>query len=242
MERPQLIRPGMFGVAAAADDRRHIFDLHNEALLARRAPVDAVFIGDSITEMWALDVYFEGSSGHVVNRGISGDRTPFVRRRFEADVLQLRPRLVVLKIGVNNTEDLDYPWDPDVYRPPESIEEEIVADIEAMVTAARVESIAVALCSILPMNRPTNANTAMRNAVIARANTRLRLIAADHGALFVDYHARMVEEDGLTLRPELADDGLHPHVVGYEIMAEVLLGTLSAAGIDSIRDKPFPGR
>ena len=30
----------------------------------------------------------------------------------------------------------------------------------------------------------------------------------------------------------LADDGLHPHVVGYEIMAGVLLETLAAAGID----------
>jgi lysophospholipase L1-like esterase len=34
------------------------------------------------------------------------------------------------------------------------------------------------------------------------------------------------------LQPGLADDGLHPHVVGYESMASVLLDTLTAAGID----------
>jgi hypothetical protein len=47
----------------------------------------------------------------------------------------------------------------------------------------------------------------------------------------VDYHWNLAADDGLTLRCGLAD-GLHPHVVGYEIMAGVLLDTLTAAGID----------
>src|SRR5579883_1180889 len=101
MERPALIRPGEFSVEAMADRRRGVFDYHNEALLAAGAPIDAVFIGDSITDMWALDAFFQGSGGFLINRGIGGDRTPFVRRRFAADVLQLKPRLTVLKIGVN---------------------------------------------------------------------------------------------------------------------------------------------
>jgi lysophospholipase L1-like esterase len=65
-----------------------------------------------------------------------------------------------------------------------------------------------------------------------RANARLRTVAGRHGAVYVDYHRHLAAEDGLTLRPGLADDRLHPHVVGYEIMANVLLDTLSAAGID----------
>jgi hypothetical protein len=35
----------------------------------------------------------------------------------------------------------------------------------------------------------------------------------------------------------LADDGLHPHVVGYESMAGVLLDTLTAAGIDLLTSR-----
>ena len=97
-ERPNIIRPGVFAIQAAADSRRGVFDYHNEALIARGAPIDAVFIGDSITDMWAVDVFFQGSTGFIVNRGIGGDRTPFVRRRFDADVVQLHPRLVVIKI------------------------------------------------------------------------------------------------------------------------------------------------
>ena len=237
MERPTLIRPGLFSVEAAADNRRGVFDYHNEALLARQVPIDAVFIGDSITDMWALDAFFKGESGFIVNRGIGGDRTPYVRRRFAADVLQLRPRLAVIKIGVNNTWDLDEWVDARQRRVPGEIEEQIVGDIAAMVMAARANGITVALCSILPTDVPFNGNTAVRNAVIARVNERLRGIAAERGAVYVDYHSHLVDDDGLTLRPGLADDGLHPHILGYEIMARVLLATLNGAGITILKPR-----
>jgi lysophospholipase L1-like esterase len=77
----------------------------------------------------------------------------------------------------------------------------------------------------------------VRNALIARANARLRTMAGKHGAVYVDYHRLLAAEDGLTLRPGLADDGLHPHVVGYEIIAGVLLETLAAAGIDVLTSR-----
>src|SRR5438067_5419046 len=232
LQGPNQLRPGEFGLAVAADTRRGVFDYHNEALLASGVPIATVFIGDSITDMWALDAFFRSTSGLLVNRGIGGDRSPYVRRRFEADVLQLRPRLAVSLIGVNNTWDLDIWWDPRLLRTPEEIEEEIVADTGAMVSAARAGGITVALCSILPTDIPFNGNTPVRNALIARANARLRTVAGRHGAVYVDYHRHLAAEDGQTLRPGLADDGLHPHVVGYEMMAGVLLDTLAEAGID----------
>lgn len=234
MNRPRTIRPGLFAIPAAADSRRGVFDYHNEALIAAGTPIDAVFIGDSITDMWALDAFFEGAhGGMVVNRGIGGARTTFVRRRLAADVLQLQPRLAVIKIGVNNTWDLDI-WDTALRRTPEAIEEEIVADIAAMVAQAREAGIATALCSILPTDVPFNTNTAVRNTLIVRVNSRLREVAARYGATYVDYHAHLVDADGLTIKPGLADDGLHPHVVGYEIMAGVLLRTLREAKVEVI--------
>jgi lysophospholipase L1-like esterase len=81
---------------------------------------------------------------------------------------------------------------------------------------------------------PFNGNTAKRNAIIALANQRLKQIAAQPGVAYVDYHSRLVHEDGVTLRPGLADDGLHPHVIGYQIMADVLVEALARAGITSI--------
>jgi lysophospholipase L1-like esterase len=238
MERPTIIRPGQFGLEAAADRRRGVFDYHNEALLALKVPIDAVFIGDSITDMWALDAFFQGAhGGFVVNRGIGGDRTPFVRRRFAADVIQLRPRLAVIKIGVNNLWDLDIWWDPTLIRSPQEIEDEIVSDVEAMVDLARGAGIVVAVCSILPTDIPFNGNTAVRNGTIARANARLRGAAERLGGVYVDYHRHLADDGGLTLRQGIAEDGLHPHVGGYAIMARVLLSTLGDAGIDTLKQR-----
>jgi lysophospholipase L1-like esterase len=234
VERPTIIRPGPFGVVANADSRRRVFDSQNEALLTYKAPVDAVFIGDSITDMWALEMHFRGRSGIIVNRGIGGDRTPFLRRRFEADVVQLQPRLVVILIGINNTWDLDIWWDQSQARTPEAIEEEIVADSATMVRMATSAGIATALCSVLPTSISFNGNTAMRNTLVVRTNRRLERVAQDGGAIYVDYHRQLVAPDGLSLRPELADDGLHPHVLGYEIMTTTLLDALAAAGIGVI--------
>jgi lysophospholipase L1-like esterase len=65
----------------------------------------------------------------------------------------------------------------------------------------------------------------------------LRAIAQREGAIYVDYHRHLAAEDGLTLRRGLADDGLHPHVLGYQIMARVLLDTLNGAGVELLKGK-----
>lgn len=231
-ERTTIVRPGQFGQVVPADARRGVFDAHNEQLIGQQVPIAAVFAGDSITESWALDAFFRSESGLIVNRGIGGDSTPYLRGRFAADVVQLMPRLLVLMIGVNNTWDLDNSADASLLRTPPEIEEEIVADIDEMVQAAGVEGITVALCSILPTDIWALAGSVVRNEVIARTNDRLRDLAARRQALYVDYHAHLAGPDGLTLRPGLADDGLHPHLLGYREMARVLLDTLAGAGID----------
>jgi lysophospholipase L1-like esterase len=181
--------------------------------------------------MWDIESYFVGTQGRIINRGIGGDRTNFVRRRFEADVLQLHPRLVVIKIGINNFSDIDIWWDASLIRSPQEIEDEIVSDITSMVEVAREQHILVALCSILPTNIPFSTNTPIRNAAIKRVNERLKQLANGREVMYVDYHSHFVADDKLTLRSGLADDGLHPHVVGYDIMANVLLKTLAEAGM-----------
>src|SRR2546421_6192368 len=100
VQRPTLIRPGEFGLVVAADARRGVFDSHNEALLASGVPIAAVFIGDSITDMWALDAFFHSPSGFLVNRGIGGGLHPHMRPRFPAGDPLLRPRppLVLLRL------------------------------------------------------------------------------------------------------------------------------------------------
>ena len=72
----------------------------------------------------------------------------------------------------------------------------------------------------------------LRNELLFQINYGTWQLAVNERAIYIDYYSYMTQQDGRTLRPELADDGLHPNVLGYNIMAGVLSKTLSAAGIE----------
>jgi lysophospholipase L1-like esterase len=229
-KRIDIVKPGFFAAAAAADSRRGEFDIGNEILIAHNVPVDFVFIGDSITHMWELNAYF-GRGGHfVVNRGIGGDISSHVLRRFDADVIQLKPKHVVIKIGVNNFWGLDG-WTIHDRKTAEQIIPGLVDDIREMVRKANANGITPIVCSLLPTNLPQSGNNDIRNASIIKVNDRLQIVADEEAAVYVDYHSHMTQEDGARLREELADDGLHPHLLGYDIMAKSLIETLERKGI-----------
>ncbi|WP_235848381.1 GDSL-type esterase/lipase family protein [Litchfieldia alkalitelluris] len=199
-------------------------------LIRHEAPVDFVFIGDSITDMWDIETYFGGNNRRLVNRGIGGDMTPFVRRRFAADVVQLKPTYAVIKIGINNTWALDE-WQPQNRKPAKQIHDEILNDIKDMVIQAKDAGIVPIIGSLLPTRIDTNKQTNERNELVLEINCSLKELTLIEDGIYIDYHSSMVEEDGKTLLPGLANDGLHPHVVGYDIMADVLRSELSKHGI-----------
>lgn len=229
-QRIEIVKPGFFASHSAADSRRGEFDIGNEILLAHGVPVDFVFIGDSITHMWELNAYFARGGQFIVNRGIGGDISGHVLRRFDADVIQLKPKHVVIKIGVNNFWALDG-WTANDRKTAAQIVPAIADDIREMAKKATANGITPVVCSVLPTNMPQSGHDAARNAGIIELNARLRVVAEEEGGIYVDYHSRMTTEDGVRLRDGLADDGLHPHVVGYDIMAETLRETLSGKGI-----------
>jgi len=226
--RESVIKPGLFGENCAADARRMEFDFGNESLLVAGVQPDFLFIGDSITHIWELQAYFGGTGKVLINRGIGGDVSTNVRRRFEADALQLRPAVIVMKIGTN-----DLCWEPQLLD--DRLSDVVCDNITAMATAASVAGIKLAICSILPVWGPEwlpgeSEFAPRKNVQITQINARLQTLPAKTGAIYVDYHREMVGSDG-ALRHELADDGVHPHSAGYTIMARVLRATLAEHGI-----------
>lgn len=224
--RDSVIRPGIFGEDCAADMRRGEFDLGNESVLAEGTRPAAVFIGDSITHFWEVQAYFGGPGRVLINRGIGGDISTNVRRRFEADALQLRPSLIVLLIGCN-----DMGWEVGALN--DAISDTICENIAAMADSARAAGIPIAIASILPIWGPPwcpEGFTAPKNRQIAATNPRLKQLCEEHGAIYVDYHTPFSDAKG-EMRRELADDGVHPHSAGYAIMAKALREALANAGI-----------
>lgn len=168
-----------------------------------------VFFGDSITENWNLAEYFPGRP--FINRGIHSQTTSQMLLRFRADVIELKPRVVVILAGTNDLERRV---------PLESIE----ANIASMAEPASAVGIRVVLASILPVRdvktlsgRETPNTTLRTPAQIAALNERLKRYSTEKGFVYLDYFSAVADENGM-LKPELSADGLHPNANGYEVM------------------------
>jgi len=227
MGKVAIIKPGIFN--GAADSRRDEFDFDNEKLLTNETPIDVVFIGDSITHAWwNLDEYF-GEAGLVLNRGIGGDITAGIIHRFDADVLQLKPRYCVLLIGINDTWSLDGNEQASIQaEPPDSVYNRIIGNYEIILKKAQAANQKVIICSVMPVY-PFHK---IRNPLVIKINNRLKALCKEYGLIFIDYHSAVTDSEKMTLRLELADDGLHPNALGYSIMAQKLKETISANKID----------
>lgn len=224
-ERQKLITPGKFGENGAADVRRTFFNFWNEEIIRADKDIGSVFMGDSITELWDLHVYFNPGLGELIeNRGISGDLASVMAKRFEADVIQLRPRNVVILAGTNDVAHLG-----DKGKSDEEIGDVVVASIESMMDAGKQAGINVLVCSILPTNEDYRKNSE-HVGLRARINERLKAACQAKKCIYVDYAAAIQDANG-GLRRDLARDGLHPHWAGYEIMTRVLLEAVKANGL-----------
>jgi lysophospholipase L1-like esterase len=169
-----------------------------------------VFFGDSITDIWRLDQFFPGKP--YINRGIGGQTTSQMLVRFRQDVIDLQPKVVVILAGTNDIAGNTGPIS----------NEAIERNFESFAELARAHDIRVVFASLLPVNNYTPRSEELfasrpMDRIVA-LNRWLRDYCAAHGAVYIDYFAAMLDDRGL-LRRELADDGLHPNKVGYDLMA-----------------------
>ncbi len=173
-----------------------------------------VLMGDSITQGWRLDQSFPGKP--YVNRGISGQTTPQMLVRFRQDVIDLKPKVVVIFAG---TSDIAGNTGPETL-------EEIEGNLASMAELAQANGIKPVLCSITPaFDYPWRPGLTPAPK-IDEVNAWLKDYAAQKGFVYVDFHTAMKDaRDGLP--PELSHDGVHPLPAGYAIMAP-----LAEAGIE----------
>lgn len=172
-----------------------------------------VFMGDSITDGWNLEQYFPGKS--YINRGIGGQTTPQMLLRFRSDVIDLKPRVVIILAGTNdiagNTGTITL--------------EDTARNLTSMVELAKANNIRVVLASVLPVNdRVKNKEGTLLvqtknrpNEKIVAVNDWLKKYTAENNLIYLDYYSATVDEKG-TLKDGLSYDGLHPNADGYKVM------------------------
>jgi lysophospholipase L1-like esterase len=178
-----------------------------------------VFMGDSITESWKLDSSFPGKP--YVNRGISGQTTPQMVLRFRQDVIDLKPKVVVILAGTNDIAGNTGPMTL----------EETEGNLASMAELASANGIKVVLCSVLPAyDYPWKPGLEPAAKIVA-VNAWMKRYAAERGFLYVDYHTAMKDaRDGLPAA--LSSDGVHPNAAGYAVMTP-----LAQAGIEKALGK-----
>lgn len=223
MEWKPCIKPGYLSRVMRADERRMEFDCKNQVILQKECPVDAVFIGDSMIQMWELSAYFAKYSLRILNRGIGGDRTASLLHRFRADAVQLKPKTVVILAGINDTWDLEFDhWKQESGREPDDILQDALGNMEQILRIASKETFQTILCSILPTCMEWTNREQERKRYVQEYNKGLKRLAEIYGADFADFYPEFVEKDGCTLKREWSLEGLHPNVLGYDKMAEIL--------------------
>jgi lysophospholipase L1-like esterase len=191
-----------------------------------RSETRVVFMGDSITDSWQnpkFGGFFPGKP--YVDRGISGQTTPQMLIRFRPDVIALHPKVVVILAGTNDIAGNTGPMTV------EAIQENLIS----MAELAKANSIKVVFASILPISdydqrdgKPIIRSTQRPPGTIKALNDWMKTYAANNKLTYLDYYSAMVDEKGF-LRDELSDDGLHPNVKGYEIMAPLAEAAIARA-------------
>jgi lysophospholipase L1-like esterase len=167
-----------------------------------------VFLGNSITAGWApyFATMFPGKP--YIGRGIGGQTTPQMLVRFRQDVIELKPKVVVILAGTNDIAGNTGP----------STLEMIEDNIASMAELAKANGIRVVLSSVLPVyDYPWKPGLEPAPKIIA-LNKWMKDYAGEHGAVYLDYHSAMADARG-GMRSELASDGVHPNEAGYRIMA-----------------------
>jgi lysophospholipase L1-like esterase len=192
---------------------RYLYAPANAALPAPKPSEQrVVFLGDSITDRWNLASSFPGKP--YVNRGIGSQVTAQMLLRFHQDVIALKPKVVVILAGINDVQGFLQQETP----------AQIEANWESMADLAEAHHIKMVFGSILPVNDYTEAAKDVvkerKPEELVALNSWLRTFCAERGYGFADYHAALIDPNGL-MTAAYTRDGVHPLDNGYAVMAPI---------------------
>ncbi|WP_236631024.1 SGNH/GDSL hydrolase family protein [Zobellia sp. OII3] len=190
------------------------------AKLAKPAPNEnrVVFMGNSITIGWLNSRPEFFANKPYINRGISGQTTPQMLLRFRQDVIDLRPKVVVLLAGTNDIAGNTGPSTLDM----------IMDNIKSMAEIAVANDIKVILSSTLPaFDYPWKPGMEPAQKIVD-LNKMIKAYADEKGHIYLDYFSALADERN-GLPKKYANDGVHPTVEGYKVMEPMVEKAIAQA-------------
>lgn len=178
------------------------------------AGLKVVAIGDSLTYGYPYPPYYswvqrvaDRMGIILVNKGVCGETTADMRRRFARDVVAARPDWVIITGGSNDAFD-------------GVATAEVVANVQAMADAALGHGIRPVIGLAPPMDLP-------EEELLAAYRQGLRELAAKGGLPVLDFCLPLVDKTGGGIRRGLYTDGVHLSEDGYALMAEAAVDALT---------------
>lgn len=213
------------------------------------SPLTLVTFGDSTTAARGpLKVYTgllaeqlpqHGMRVRTINAGVGGHHTNAARARFEKDVLNHDPQIVVIQFGINDAA-------VDVWKTPPAQTARVdlktySANLHHFVTVLKKREVRVILMTPNPLRwtdklrkmygkSPYQPNDADGfNVLLSKYASAVRQIARTEGVELIDVYDlfERSERDGTATVEDLLLDGMHPNARGHRLIADRLMATLT---------------
>jgi len=158
----------------------------------------------------------------LINRGISGNRTPELLARWQEDCLDLRPQVVSIKIGVNDVWRKRGPWNGQSYVPLPNYQEHL-RNLCQQTLATGVRTLVL----MSPTTIDANAESDL-NQELGTYAAWVAIYAAEIGAIFVDVRSPLLRARAQHPTIPWTPDGCHPSAAGHALLASVWYDTVVA--------------
>ena len=176
-----------------------------------------LFLGDSITELYPLEEYYDNLP--VVNSGISGNKTTDILNNMKTRVYQYNPTKVFLLIGTNDLNSTD----EDIVDVTFDNIKEIINEIKENRSDATIY-----VESVYPVNSviENNVVTNRTNKKVKELNKKLSNYCDEESCEYINLYDDLIDEEG-NLKTEYTEDGLHLNSLGYVVITRELLPYLN---------------
>lgn len=169
--------------------------------------VDAVFLGDSLTDGYDLAKYYPGIK--ALNRGISGDTTVGLEDRLEVSVYDVKPKVALMLIGANNMDTMLENYE-DILKG----FKENLPDTEIM------------LISLTAMG---GEHWGRKNQLACYNNVAIKKLAEEYGYTYIDVYTPLFDPRIGEVYEGLTTDGGHFTNEGYEVVTATIMPYLYEA-------------
>lgn len=195
-----------------------------------------VFVGDSITQsaglhggyVWLLQRYlntlYPQQQLEMLSSGVSGNTSAQLSERFQRDVLDKKPDLIIINIGINDV--LQSFQIPTQARPNLPSAPEYRQNLATIVQSAQARGISVILLS--PTLIYENLSS-QENQRLAEYIGIMREVSNQYRCKYIDLNVAFrhvittYQRYGGQAQNLLTRDGIHPNIAGHQIIAYTLL-------------------